>query len=131
MMGLKYDPKRHILADLPLMGWLRREFPDRPLFIYFHRKAGNFVIAEWISHERGLAMEHWLLGPSPNSFDRKAATNLRQFLLAPIPTKDITKMALKAEQQMDHDYMVAQEEIYTALRHERRAMLTSPGPIGD
>jgi len=130
MMGLKYNPSRHIIVSVPLMSWLQREFPDRPLFVYRHMGTGNYVIAEWVSKDQGVAMEHFLLGPVPNKFDREDAQKLRQFLLKPIPNKRIVEMALTAEQHLDQDYMVAQEEIYTKLTHKARAMMVVPA-LGD
>ena len=45
--------------------FIQRHFPKVPLFVYLHLHTGNWVVAQWASKGRGLAMELVTLGPVP------------------------------------------------------------------
>ncbi|HUT12454.1 MAG TPA: hypothetical protein VMY42_18290 [Thermoguttaceae bacterium] len=68
MMLLRIDKDRHWIPPQPVgeVGrWLRAEFPNhRDLFIYFHRRAGTWVVAMWMQRDVS-AKELYVLGPQP------------------------------------------------------------------
>lgn len=60
-LTIEYDPREHaaesnlvlnedhyILPDCSFIEWLRRELNDPKLFVYWHRRTGNFVLCQWL-----------------------------------------------------------------------------------
>lgn len=127
MQMLHFDPKRHFLTPLePLTSWLLREFPERSLFLYKHKQTNNFVIAEWISKEKGMVLEQYLVGEHPGKFDKEDAVELRRRLRNNTTGKDFVRMAGDFERAMDEQAMVDQEEMWTKPRHKAKAQMVVP-----
>jgi len=75
---LALDPQYHHVRQLSLSDWLSREFPDRPLFLFFNSFADTWEIGEWTG---GTAIiERCIIGPSPQMFSREMAVALRREL---------------------------------------------------
>lgn len=88
---LHLSPSRHYVPpETPLDGWLEREFPDLDLFVYWHRTAKSWTLAEWMSRDRGVAVEIEALGPSLVPSTEKAAT-IRKKLRKPDKRSEISK----------------------------------------
>lgn len=85
MFMLHVSPSRHYVPATPtvLDRYLRREYPDRKLFTYFHLTTKNWVIAEWCNKMRGTAAEVMVAGHAPCLSSREQAQELRQRLRAP------------------------------------------------
>ncbi|MGB2998373.1 MAG: hypothetical protein WBC59_07020, partial [Phycisphaerae bacterium] len=85
MFMLHLSPTRHFIPATPtvLDRYLRREYPDRKLFVYFHRVTGNWTVSEWCNRMRGTAMEVMVVGHAPRLSGRDQAAELRQRLRAP------------------------------------------------
>ena len=91
MFMLHLSPARHYVPTNPppIAGYLKRAYPDRSLFVYFHRFARNWVVAEWVNRAKGTAIEVVILGKAPTFASRFAALDLRCRLRQPQNRRDI------------------------------------------
>jgi hypothetical protein len=91
---LHLNPARHTLPTTPteIDQVVRREFPRFKLFSYFHKNTHNWMLAEWVSKDRGIAIEVMTLGPAPRFWQHEQVDELRQRLNQPQRREDIPKM---------------------------------------
>ncbi len=91
MFMLHLNPSRHVLPPGPLEieRFLGRTFPGEPLFVYFHRHTGKWLIARWISKPQGLAFEMMTLGPVPIFQNPVQVYDLRARLFDPQSRHDL------------------------------------------
>lgn len=93
MFLLHLSAGRHLVPNTPtdVDMFLRREFPRFSLFSYYHKFTHNWVICEWVSKERGVAIEVLVLGPLPMFWSRAQVEELGQRLNQPVHREDMGK----------------------------------------
>ena len=77
---MRWNSAKHFEITVPWSGWLRKEFPKEPLFVYRHKKWGTFVIAKWIQQDTRLFQEVLVVGTRPSEFDSLKAEALKLIL---------------------------------------------------
>ncbi len=97
---LKLDARTHHVRKVPLSEWLRREFPDHPLFVFWNDHSRVWEIGEWAGD--GLCYERCIIGSRLQAFDRQMVKQLK-YELSPRMASDIHRMrrasGSKAHQQ--------------------------------
>jgi len=78
-----WNPQRHEMVNPPVAEYIRRQFPERDLFVYRHRVFGTFTVAEWLNKLTGLCREILVVGTSLADFTRDKMAVLRQILRTP------------------------------------------------
>ena len=68
----------HEVVTTPLANYLQREF-KRPIFTYWHRAEGVWVVAAWVHKENRIARELAVVGPSLENANRNLIDDIRAF----------------------------------------------------
>jgi len=95
MYCLNLDRGRHWLPPEPteLDELLRREFPDLALFTYWHLHTQRWTIAEWLSKDKGRAVEIMALDRGLPFFrDRAQFMEFRERLFRPQTAYEMKKI---------------------------------------
>lgn len=95
----RYDRAQHERIDTEIMRWVNRNLPPkiaRSLFLYRHRQAETFVIAQWVDPCHFVDVIN--LDKSLSGFDRPTAHWLQHQFAKPLLRSDAVKLLRIAEQ---------------------------------
>jgi hypothetical protein len=100
----EFDKRQHLIIHPPLEDWIKRQAPNDDergrLFIYKHLVHGTFVIAWWVSKDRGLFVDMINLKKSLGSFNRRTANRFLQQLK---PSSDIRDKMIRQLGKAEND----------------------------
>jgi hypothetical protein len=106
------DRSQHQILETEIGSWLKRNVENaedaRRLFVYRHMQTGNFIVAWWISKERGRFSELMNLGTSLSSFTREMARSFKQILSPQAGGKSAIEQQMKNAQYQE--LMAKQQE---------------------
>jgi len=117
---LRWNPNIHEMREVPLNAWLKREFPDRVLFVFFNHQSNGWEIGEW--RGGGKVIERALIGPSLDDFDRHSVvelrTNLDERMRREVTTAMIQRMQAdeRAQYRADMDERDARRDLARWVR---------------
>lgn len=110
-----YSPALHMRYEGPLYHYIRRELREDNLFVYFHRKTRNWIIAIWDDGKVGHQFREVIcIGPSLEKADRHLVHELRYIWLG--PPCNILKRLKEGERQRIRDLEAEEAEYDDAAR---------------
>lgn len=92
-----WDALRHLAVDIPISGWLGREFPTAELFVYKHLETGRFMVGRWVSKGNGRFVPLLEIGVCPADFTADRAVELRRRVVGSNQSTAALKMAIADE----------------------------------
>jgi hypothetical protein len=105
------DRSQHQILETEIGSWLKRNVENaedaRRLFVYRHMQTGNFIVAWWISKERGRFSELMNLGASLSSFTREMAHSFKQILSPKTGGRSAIEQQLK---DLHYQEMIQQQD---------------------
>lgn len=114
MYTLKLDRRRHWLPSEPteLDELLQREFPGLDLFSYWHKQTRRWAIAEWLSQDKGRAVEIMALDRGFPCFrNRTQYLEFRERVLRPQTAYEMRKISEKFERDRQDEWDARSAEL--------------------
>lgn len=110
---IRIHPDEHRVREVPVADFLRRSLPEVPgIFVYYHTKTKNYVVAFWLRESDRIAQEIAILGESPHP-TRKQVQDIIRDVREPVTWGEVQrKLDRRDGSTSDHLFGSADERDY-------------------